>query len=134
VVSGTGDVPTPHRALSRVLRSAGVSGMDESGQTLKSVRIDSDPVALGLAPADAGPDPDVALEATYGWYWTADLLQAAGARVHLVHPSGLHWGARRVKNDQRDATGIAQRQRATICLRRGSPAYGARASVGRHEP
>jgi transposase len=39
------------------------------------------------------------------------VLQAAGARVHLVHPSGLHWGARRVKNDERDATEIAQRLR-----------------------
>jgi hypothetical protein len=52
--------------------------MDESGETLESVRIDNDPVPLGLAPAEAGPDPDVALEATYGWYWTADVLQAAG--------------------------------------------------------
>jgi hypothetical protein len=25
-------------------------------------------------------------EATYGWYWAADLLQACGARVHLTHP------------------------------------------------
>ena len=44
-------------------------------------------------------------------YWAADVLQAAGARVHLVHPSGLHWGARRVKNDERDATEIAHRLR-----------------------
>lgn len=40
-----------------------------------------------------------------------DLLQAEGAKVHLVHPSGLHWGARRVKNDERDATEIAHRLR-----------------------
>jgi transposase len=94
-----------HRRGSVIVR------MDESGETLQSVRIDNDPVALGLALAEAGPDPEVALEATYGWYWAADVLQAAGAQVHLVHPSGLHWGARRVKNDQRDATEIAQRLR-----------------------
>jgi transposase len=94
-----------HRRRSVIVR------MDESGETLQSVRIDNDPVALGLALAEAGPDPEVALEATYGWYWAADVLQAAGAQVHLVHPSGLHWGARRVKNDQRDATEIAQRLR-----------------------
>jgi hypothetical protein len=37
--------------------------------------------------AEAGPDPEVVLEATYGWYWTADLLQAYGARVHVAHPA-----------------------------------------------
>src|ERR671910_930843 len=94
-----------HRRRSVIVR------MDESGEKLETVRIDNDPVALGLALAEAGPDPEVALEATYGWYWAADALQAAGARVHLVHPSGLHWGARRVKNDQRDATEIAHRLR-----------------------
>lgn len=31
--------------------------------------------------------------------------------VHLVHPSGLHWGNRRVRNDERDATEIAHRLR-----------------------
>lgn len=56
------------------------------------MKIDNDPVALAMAVADAGPDPEVALESTYGWYWAADLLQAEGARVHLVHPLGLHWG------------------------------------------
>jgi hypothetical protein len=52
--------------------------MDEAGEGLQTVRIDNDPVALGLALAEAGPDPEVALEATYGWYWAADVLQAAG--------------------------------------------------------
>jgi transposase len=51
------------------------------------------------------------LESTYGWYWAADLLQAEGARVHLVHPLGLHWDTRRVKNDVRDATALANRLR-----------------------
>jgi transposase len=44
-------------------------------------------------------------------YWAADLLQADGAQVHLVHPLGLHWDARRVKNDERDATELAHRLR-----------------------
>lgn len=26
------------------------------------------------------------LEATYGWHWAVDALQAAGASVHLAHP------------------------------------------------
>src|SRR5436309_1195882 len=45
------------------------------------------------------------------YYWAADLLQADGARVHLVHPLGLHWDSRRVKNDIRDSTELANRLR-----------------------
>ena len=41
--------------------------MTPAGETLETVRIDNDPVALGLEIAKAGPDPDVVLEATYGW-------------------------------------------------------------------
>jgi transposase len=49
----------------------------------------------------------VVIEATYGWYWAVDLLQDAGFRVHLAHPSGNDWGNRRVKNDERDARDLA---------------------------
>ncbi len=78
-----------HRRRSVIVR------IDEDGEKLSTVKIDNDPVALGLALAEAGPDPEVAVEACYGWYWAIDLLQASGAKVHLVHPSGLHWAARR---------------------------------------
>ena len=75
------------------------------------MRIDNDPVALALALAEAGPNPDVAIEATYGWYWAVDVLQAEGANVHLVHPSGLKWEDRRVKNDYRDCQELLGRMR-----------------------
>jgi transposase len=94
-----------HRRRSVVVR------MTEDGEVLDTVRIDNDPVALAVEVAKAGPDPEIALEATYGWYWAADLLEAEGAQVHLVHPLGLHWDARRVKNDERDATELANRLR-----------------------
>jgi len=94
-----------HRRRSVIVR------MTEDGEVLECVRIVNDPVALSLEMAKAGPDPDVALESTYGWYWAADLLQADGATVHLVHPLGLHWDSRRVKNDERDATELAHRLR-----------------------
>ena len=77
---------------------------------------------------EAGPNPEVALESTYGWYWAADLLQAEGANVHLVHPLGLHWDSRRVKNDVRDATALATGCASTICPRAGPPAGGTRAA------
>src|SRR6266566_21733 len=81
--------------------------MTAEGEKLSCVRIGNDPVALSLAVADAGNDADVVIEATYGWYWAVDLLQADGHRVHLAHPSGNDWGNRRVKNDERDARDLA---------------------------
>ena len=82
-----------------------------AGQELSAVRIDNDPVALSLAVADAGPNPEVAIEATYGWYWAVDALQAQGASVHLVHPGGLNWDDRRVKNDYADCCEMLKRLR-----------------------
>jgi hypothetical protein len=35
------------------------------------------------------------------------LQQELGVRVHLAHPSGLHWGQRRRKDDERDARDLA---------------------------
>src|SRR5438105_11856121 len=67
----------------------------------------NDPLAIAAAVAEAGPDAEVVLEATYGWYWIVDMLQANGHRVHLADPQGLNWGQRRVKNDERDATDLA---------------------------
>jgi hypothetical protein len=83
-----------HRRRSVIVR------MTEAGEKLAAVRIDNDPVALGLEIAKAGPDPQVVLEATYGWYWAVDALQAAGAEVHLAHPLGVKaFTYRWVKND-----------------------------------
>jgi transposase len=53
--------------------------------------------------AAAGEEPEVVLEATYGWYWVADLLASEGAKVYLAHPLD-NWGHKRVNNDERDAT------------------------------
>ncbi len=91
-----------HRRRSVIVRQ------DVGGEVVEKVRIDNDPVALACAIEKAGPDPQVVLEATYGWYWAADVLQAAGARVHLAHPLGVKgFTYRRVKNDERDATDLA---------------------------
>jgi transposase len=81
--------------------------MTGEGEKVSCVRIANDPVALSLAVAEAGDDAEVVIEATYGWYWAVDLLQADGHRVHLAHPSGNDWGNRRVKNDERDARDLA---------------------------
>ena len=58
--------------------------------------------------ARCGQRPLVVLEATYGWYWAADVLAEAGAEVHLAHPLGVKaFSCRRVKNDERDASDLA---------------------------
>jgi transposase len=82
--------------------------MTETGQTLVSVRISNDVEQLGRVMARAGDRPEVVLEATYGWYWAVDALADLGAEVHLAHPLGVKaFEYRRVKNDVRDATDLA---------------------------
>src|SRR3954466_4491618 len=91
-----------HRRRSVLVR------MTEAGERLGSVRIDNDPMTLATEIAKAGEHPQVVLEATYGWYWAVDVLQDAGAEVHLAHPLGVKGFAyRRVKNDVRDAADLA---------------------------
>jgi len=85
--------------------------MSEDGQVLGIDQVVNDPVELAVVMAKAWPDPEVALEATYGRYWAADRLETNGARVHLVHPLGQHRVTRRVKNDVRDSTELAKRLR-----------------------
>jgi len=86
-------------------RSVIVHKRDDS-EVLSTRRIDNDPINLAAAVADAGDQPEVILEATYGWYWAADLLDELGCNVHLAAPSSLNWGQRRVKNDERDANDL----------------------------
>ena len=76
---------------------------DERGETLETVQIANSAMALAVELAKAGEAPEVVLEATYGWYWAADVAAERGAVVHLAHPLGNNWGHRRVKNDERDA-------------------------------
>jgi len=57
------------------------------------------PVLRGRRRSNAPPLPD---------YWAVDALQAAGAQVHLAHPLGVKaFEYRRLKNDVRDATDLA---------------------------
>ena len=80
----------------------------DAGEVLEATRILNGVDLLNQVIARAGEDPEVVLEATYGWYWAVDALQAAGARVHLAHPLGVKaFEYRRVKNDFRDAADLA---------------------------
>jgi transposase len=91
-----------HRRRSVLVR------MTEDGRKLETVRITNSPAALRAVIARAGKNPRVVIEATYGWYWAVDVLEAAGAEVHLAHPLGVKaYAYRRVKNDERDASDLA---------------------------
>jgi transposase len=82
--------------------------MTPAGEQLEAVRFPSEPAVLAEQISKAGPAPQVVYEATYGWYWAADVLAAAGAEVHMAHPLGVKGFAyRRVKNDVRDAADLA---------------------------
>ena len=91
-----------HRRRTVIVRTT------QGGDVLESVRIVNDVERLASVMARAGECPEVVLEATYGWYWAVDALQAGGASVHLAHPLGVKaFEYRRVKNDVRDATDLA---------------------------
>jgi transposase len=91
-----------HRRRSVIVR------MTEAGAPLETVRISNDVDSLVRVMARAGDAPEVVLEATYGWYWAADALADVGASTHLAHPLGVKgFSYRRVKNDVRDATDLA---------------------------
>jgi transposase len=91
-----------HRRRSVIVR------ITDAGEVLETVQILNDADRLAEVIDRCGEAPDVVLEATYGWYWAVDALQAAGAQVHLAHPLGVKaFEYRRVKNDVRDAVDLA---------------------------
>src|SRR5437660_1905418 len=82
--------------------------MTEAGERLEAVRFVSDPAVLAEQIAKAGPAPRVVVEATYAWYWVADVLDAAGAQLHFAHPLGVKGFAYgRVQKCFREARGVA---------------------------
>jgi transposase len=89
-------------------RSVIVQVTPEGERIGRPVRIDSDPFELAAQVASWGEAPEVVLEATYGWYWAADVLTEAGVSLHMAHPLGVKGFAyRRVKTDERDASDLA---------------------------
>jgi transposase len=92
-----------------------VMHMAAEGEVLAWARLANDPDQLVAEVLKAGEHPEVAIEATYGWYWAVDALQAAGAHVHLVAPSKVGaFHGRRIKNDQRDCQLLGDLLRANM--------------------
>jgi len=71
-----------HRGRSVIVRTTA------AGEVLEAVQIANCVDRLSDVIARAGECPEVVLEATYGWCWVVEALQAAGARVHLAHRLG----------------------------------------------
>jgi transposase len=91
-----------------------IAVIDEEGEQLLSRRIVNDPQTF-LALLEGVGECRVALEATYGWEWLADVLQDAGYELHLAHPMRTKAiASARVKTDAVDARTLAHLLRADL--------------------
>ena len=88
-------------------RRSQIAIIDERGELTLSRRIVNDRETF----KELLGEPEamhVALEATYGWEWLAELLQEGGYDVHLAHPLRTRAiAAARVKTDAVDAKTLA---------------------------
>jgi transposase len=92
-----------------------VAALDEQGKQLLSRRIVNDPQTFLELLQGLGDQPEIALEATYGWEWLADLLEDAGYELHLSHPLRTKAiAAARVKTDAVDARTLAHLLRTDL--------------------
>src|SRR4051794_1554695 len=92
-----------------------IAVLDESGKQLLSRRIVNDPQTFLELLAGIDGESNVALEATYGWEWLADVLQDAGYELHLAHPMRTKAiASARVKTDAVDARTLAHLLRADL--------------------
>ena len=92
-----------------------IAALDEQGTELLSRRVANDPDALKAILAELGGELQVALEATYGWEWLADLLEGEGHELHLSHPLRTKAiAAARVKTDAVDARTLAHLLRTDL--------------------
>ena len=92
-----------------------VAVINADGEQLLSRRIVNDPATfLELLEGIEG-ESKIALEATYGWEWLADVLEEAGYELHLAHPLRTKAiAAARVKTDAVDARTLAHLLRADL--------------------
>src|SRR5206468_4153931 len=91
-----------------------IAALDEAGMQLLSRRIVNDPQTF-LALLEGLGECRIALEATYGWEWLADVLQDAGYELNLAHPMRTKAiASARVKTDAVDARTLAHLLRADL--------------------
>jgi transposase len=92
-----------------------IAVLDQEGNELLSRRIANDQETFLELLQELGDHVQVALEATYGWEWLADLLEEAGYELHLSHPLRTKAiAAARVKTDAVDARTLAHLLRTDL--------------------
>ena len=92
-----------------------IAALDEHGGELFSRRITNDPDTFVALLGELDGESKIALEATYGWEWLADLLEEHGYELHLAHPLRTKAiASARVKTDAVDARTLAQLLRADL--------------------
>jgi transposase len=92
-----------------------VAAIDGEGSELFSRRIVNDGATFLELLGEIDGESKIALEATYGWEWLAELLEEAGYELHLAHPLRTKAiAAARVKTDAVDARTLAQLLRADL--------------------
>jgi transposase len=88
-------------------RRSQIAIIDEHGELILQKRIPTGRETIRELLGDPSRT-HVALEATYGWEWLAELLEDAGFDVHLAHPLRTRAiAAARVKTDAVDARTLA---------------------------
>lgn len=63
-----------------------IAVIDAEGTQLLSRRIVNDPATFLELLGELDGESKIAVEATYGWEWLADVLENAGYELHLAHP------------------------------------------------
>jgi transposase len=92
-----------------------IAVVTDDGTQLLSRRITNDPDTFLALLAEIDGESKIALEATYGWEWLADVLEEAGYELHLAHPLRTKAiASARVKTDAVDARTLAQLLRADL--------------------
>jgi hypothetical protein len=66
-----------HRRRSVIVR------LNAAGERLAVTRVDNDPLAISATVAEAGPEPEVVIEATYGWVRHEAPCDRVGCKDHL---------------------------------------------------
>ena len=92
-----------------------IAVVDEQGRKILSRRIENDPATFLELLEEVDGESKIAVEATYGWEWLADVLGEAGFELHLAHPLRTKAiASARVKTDSVDALTLAHLLRTDL--------------------
>src|SRR5438874_556203 len=92
-----------------------IAVIDGNGELSLSRRIVNDRATFLELLGGLEGESRIAVEATYGWEWLAELLEDSGYEIHLAHPLRTRAiAAARVKTDAVDAKTLAHLLRADL--------------------